>query len=121
MTDNTRLNGCSAKEGNWLNQDDIQRFEDPFSAADSGVVASAEAEGWHPIMNHGLTSNLPPPTTSLAEGCHRASACVFSFPSNSTRHPGSDHADGAPIGERGWQGNKHLRSGPDGERRRDVG
>lgn len=46
------------------------------SAADSGVLASVEAERWQAIMNLGLTFDLLPPTTSAAEGCHRGSACV---------------------------------------------
>ncbi|XP_044033382.1 uncharacterized protein LOC122867079 [Siniperca chuatsi] len=60
MTDNTRLNGCSAKEGN--------------CAADSGVLASVEGERWQAIMNLGLTFDLLLTTTSPAEGCHRGSA-----------------------------------------------
>ena len=46
------------------------------SAADSGALASVEAERWQALMNLGLTFDLLPPTTSPAEGFHRGSTCV---------------------------------------------
>ncbi len=54
------------------------------SAADSGVLASVEAERWKAIMNLGLTFDLLFRQHHQLMGCHRGSACVVWHPHTHT-------------------------------------